>query len=134
MVSLHEKQHWSPAGTVTPDQRVDIHTVSVYAMREIMPKPSGSNQRINIVLPRETLAILDRVASKGKRSSFITRALLHYVGVYGKQNLRERLKQEAMDNSERDLAIAAEWFPIEEEAQKPASVPPRRKSKSSKRR
>jgi CopG family transcriptional regulator / antitoxin EndoAI len=100
-----------------------------------MRKTSGANQRINIVLPKETLAILDRVASKGKRSSFISRALLHYVDVFEKQNLRERLKQEAMDNSERDLAIAAEWFPVEEEAQMLASVPPpRRKNKGSKRR
>jgi metal-responsive CopG/Arc/MetJ family transcriptional regulator len=99
-----------------------------------MRKTSAANQRINIVLPRETLAILDRVATKGKRSSFISRALLHYVDVFGKQNLRERLKQEALDNSERDLEIAAEWFPIEEEAQVLASVAPRRKTKSSKRR
>jgi hypothetical protein len=79
--------------------------------------------------------ILDRVASKGKRSSFIARALLHYVDVIGKQNLRERLKQEALNNSERDLEIAAEWFPLEEEAQALASVPPpRRKVKRSKKR
>lgn len=88
-----------------------------------MPKTSSASQRINIVLPKKTLAILDRVASKGKRSSFISTALLYYVDVCGKQNLRERLKQEALDNSERDLAIAAEWFPVEEEASGVAATP-----------
>jgi hypothetical protein len=29
--------------------------------------------------------------------------------------LRERLKNEAIVNAERDLAIAAEWFALEEE-------------------
>ena len=32
------------------------------------------------------------------------------------QSLRERLKQEALANAERDLQMAAEWFPLEEEA------------------
>jgi hypothetical protein len=32
------------------------------------------------------------------------------------QHLRERLKQEALANAERDLRMAAEWFPLEEEA------------------
>jgi CopG family transcriptional regulator / antitoxin EndoAI len=99
-----------------------------------MRKTSSSNQRINVVLPRETLAILDRVVPKGKRSGFISKALLHYVNVCGRQNRRQRLKQEALFNAERDLAIAAEWFPIEEEANASAStLPHRRKSKSSKR-
>jgi hypothetical protein len=30
-------------------------------------------------------------------------------------NLRERLRQEATENADRDLAMAAEWFPLEEE-------------------
>jgi hypothetical protein len=37
-------------------------------------------------------------------------------------NLRTRLKQEALENAERDLAIAAEWFPLEEEAAKLAET------------
>jgi len=38
------------------------------------------SKRINIVLPEGTLAILDRVAAKGNRSQFISRAVLHFVG------------------------------------------------------
>ena len=30
--------------------------------------------------------------------------------------LRERLKEEALANAQRDLAMAAEWFAIDEEA------------------
>lgn len=33
-----------------------------------------------------------------------------------KANLRTLLKREAIDSAARDLAISAEWFPLEEEA------------------
>jgi CopG family transcriptional regulator/antitoxin EndoAI len=74
------------------------------------------SKRINIVLPDETVAVLDRVTAKGARSRFISRAVMHLVETEGRANLRERLKAEALSNAERDLAIAAEWFPLEEEA------------------
>jgi len=74
------------------------------------------SKRINIVLPDKTMAMLDRVAAKGARSRFISRAVLHLIETEGKANLRERLKAEALANAGRDLAIAAEWFPLEEEA------------------
>jgi hypothetical protein len=41
------------------------------------------SKRINIVLPDKTLAILDRVATKGKRSQFISRAVLHFIESQG---------------------------------------------------
>jgi metal-responsive CopG/Arc/MetJ family transcriptional regulator len=74
------------------------------------------NKRINIILPDTTVAILNRVTTRGNRSRFIDRAVRQLVETEGKANLRARLKQEALENAERDLAIAAEWFPIEEEA------------------
>ena len=74
------------------------------------------NKRINVILPTTTVAVLDRVATKGSRSALINRAICHYVETHGRQNLRERLKQEALVNAERDLQMAAEWFPLEEEA------------------
>lgn len=33
----------------------------------------------------------------------------------GKQNLRARLKAEAIENADRDVEMAAECFPLEEE-------------------
>jgi CopG family transcriptional regulator/antitoxin EndoAI len=74
------------------------------------------NRRINIVLPERTVSVLDRVATKGTRSRFIDRAVLHYVETQGRQSLREQLKTGYRVNAERDLAMAAEWFPLEEEA------------------
>jgi CopG family transcriptional regulator / antitoxin EndoAI len=87
-------------------------------------------KRINILLPEKTVAILDRVVKPGKRSRFIDRAVLHYVATEGKKSLRERLKEEALANAARDLEIAAEWFPLEEEAletfEKAAAKPARK--------
>src|ERR1019366_5025714 len=37
------------------------------------------SKRIYIILPDKTVAVLDRVASKGTRSRFIDRAVRHYV-------------------------------------------------------
>jgi CopG family transcriptional regulator/antitoxin EndoAI len=74
------------------------------------------NQRINIVLPDATLSVLDTVAAKGGRSALIDRAIRYYIETQGRKNLRERLKQEALASAGRDLQMAAEWFPLEEEA------------------
>jgi CopG family transcriptional regulator/antitoxin EndoAI len=82
------------------------------------------SKRINIVLPDRTLAVLDRVAAKGSRSQFISRAVLHFIESQGKKTLRERLKLEAIANAQRDLEMAAEWFPLEEEAAAVAAVTP----------
>jgi len=71
------------------------------------------SKRINIVLPDKTVAVLDRVAAKGvRRSRFIDRAVLHFVETQGTRTLREQLKAGYRANAERDLAIAAEWFPL----------------------
>jgi CopG family transcriptional regulator/antitoxin EndoAI len=88
------------------------------------------SKRINIMLPEKTLAVLDRVASRGNRSRFVSEAVLHYVETKGKQSLREQLKAGYLANAEENLKIAAEWFPLEEQAwQKPQ---PDQKAKSKK--
>ena len=74
------------------------------------------SKRINVMLPDETLAVLDRVTSRGGRSRFVSRAVLHYVQSRAKQNLRERLKAGYQANAQENLKIALEWFPLEEEA------------------
>jgi hypothetical protein len=38
------------------------------------------------------------------------------VKALGRPNLRRELKKEGIANASRDLDIAAEWFPLEEEA------------------
>ena len=71
--------------------------------------------RINVILPDETVRVLDRVAPKGNRSRLISDAVMHYVSSRGRSNLAEQLKAGALANAKRDMAIAEEWFPLEEE-------------------
>ena len=73
------------------------------------------NRRLNIVLPESTVGVLDRVTTKGTRSRFIDQAVLHYIETQSKHSLREQLSAGYRANAERDLAMAAEWFPVEEE-------------------
>ncbi len=73
-------------------------------------------KRLNIILPEETVKVLDRVASKGNRSRLIDQAVLDYVRSQSLQNLRERLKEGYLANASDSLKLAQEWFPLEEEA------------------
>jgi CopG family transcriptional regulator/antitoxin EndoAI len=54
--------------------------------------------------------------SKGNRSRFIQEAVKHYVATRSRANLRKLLKEGALRNAKRDLEIAEEWFPLDEEA------------------
>jgi CopG family transcriptional regulator / antitoxin EndoAI len=74
------------------------------------------SKRINIMLPDQTVRMLDKIAVKGDRSRFISQAVLYYVQAQSKANLRERLKQGALANAKLDLEISGEWFPVEQEA------------------
>jgi CopG family transcriptional regulator/antitoxin EndoAI len=73
-------------------------------------------KRINIMLPERTLAVLDRVATKGSRSRFVSEAVLYYVETRGTLSLRDRLRAGYLANADENVKIAAEWFPVEEEA------------------
>ena len=84
--------------------------------------------RINVILPDETVRVLDRVAPKGNRSRVISEAVLHYVSSRGRSNLAEQLKAGALANAKRDMAIAEEWFPLEKEAWQ-SHAKPRTKTK-----
>ena len=84
------------------------------------------SKRINIMLPEKTVSVLDRANAKGSRSRFIDRAVLHYIETRGQQSLREQLKAGYRAKAERDPAIAAEWFPLEEEAARMRSEKPGR--------
>ena len=79
--------------------------------------------RLNIILPETTVSVLDRVAAKGGRSRFIDRAVLHYVQTQGKQSLRKQLEAGYRANAAYDLELAAEWFPLEEEAWESSETP-----------
>jgi len=83
-------------------------------------------KRINVVLPVETIKVLDRVAPKGNRSRLISEAVLHYVECRAKGNLAEQLEAGAVANAKRDLEIAQEWFSLDEEAWQRTKPSPRR--------
>jgi metal-responsive CopG/Arc/MetJ family transcriptional regulator len=74
------------------------------------------SKRINVVLPQQTLQVLDQVAGKGKRSEFISHAVLHYIRTRGRRRLRERLKAGYQAQAAENLEIALQWFRLEEQA------------------
>ena len=86
------------------------------------------NIRLNIVLPEKTVSVLDRLAPKGARSRFIGQAVLHYVQTQGNQNLRKQLEAGYRANAQQDLEIAAEWFPLDEEAWETSEAVPKSKN------
>ena len=85
------------------------------------------SRRINIILPDETVRVLDRVAPKGSRSRLISEAVMQYVTSKARSNLAERVKQGASINAQRDLEMAQEWFSVDEEAWQQRKPPARRK-------
>lgn len=72
-------------------------------------------KRVNMTLPQDTLRLLDRVAQKGDRSGFVDQAVRFYVKEIGRVNLKKQLRLGAIAHAARDLSIAEEWFPLEEE-------------------
>lgn len=73
------------------------------------------HKRINITLPEETVRLIDRVATKGDRSRLIARAVTHFVQATSRAQLRKKLREGSMRRAERDLELAREWFPLDEE-------------------
>lgn len=92
------------------------------------------SKRINIILPERTVAVFDRVTAKGGRSRFIDHAVLHYIETQGRQSLRARLRAGYLANAEENLAIATDWFPLEEEVWKTIDKPPAKPARKSTRR
>ena len=73
-------------------------------------------KRINVTLPEGTIHLLNRVAPKGDRSRVIDQAVRRYIETVGRKNLNRQLAAGARQRADRDLALAAEWFSLEEEA------------------
>ena len=69
------------------------YTLIVCTISRVGQFHSTMAKRINVILPDKTVAVLDRVTTKGNRSRFIDRAVLHYVEAEGRQNLRSSSKQ-----------------------------------------
>ncbi len=80
------------------------------------------NTRINVLLPEETVRVLDRLAPRGSRSRLISEAVTYYVTANAKRNLAKRLKRGAVASAQRDLEIAEDWFTLDEEAWLPRKL------------
>lgn len=74
------------------------------------------NKRLNITLPEQTIRLMDQTSPKGQRSNLIARAIKYYVQNQKRTELRKLLAEGARVRAKRDLKIAEEWFPLEEEA------------------
>ncbi len=74
------------------------------------------SKQINVILPDETVKVLNRVAAPGARSRFIAQAVTHYIQSRSTANLKERLKEGYLANAKLNMELAEEWFPLEEEA------------------
>lgn len=74
-----------------------------------------THKRLNITLPETTVAMLESVAGKGERSSFIDAAIREHIKSVKQRNLREQLKEGAIARSKRDAELATEWFDVEDE-------------------
>jgi len=83
-----------------------------------MPRKSGTTgvRRLNVTLPPDIVGLLDRVAAKGVRSRVIAEAVRSYDADQSSRRIRELMKEPAIRYARRDLEIAAEWFPLKEEA------------------
>jgi CopG family transcriptional regulator/antitoxin EndoAI len=71
---------------------------------------------VNVTLPEETLRLIERSASRGSRSRFIDEAVKSFVREHGRSELRRLLEEGAERRAARDLAIAEEWFQVDEDA------------------
>lgn len=71
-------------------------------------------QRINVMLPTQTVKVLDRLAPRGDRSRLIDTAIRYYVTSQAKSNLAKRVQEGARANAQRDLELAEDWFTLED--------------------
>lgn len=71
------------------------------------------NKRLNIILPEETVRLLDRVAGKGQRSRFIHLSVTRLAAQQGRRSLRKQLAEGARARAERDRRLAQEWLALD---------------------
>jgi CopG family transcriptional regulator / antitoxin EndoAI len=73
------------------------------------------SQNISIHLPDDTLVEIDKLSPQGDLSLFISEAIQFYIREAKKKALRDLIEEGAVVRAERDLALAQEWFALDEE-------------------
>ncbi|MGB3758320.1 MAG: hypothetical protein WBA07_18400 [Rivularia sp. (in: cyanobacteria)] len=74
--------------------------------------------KLNISLPEETIRMIDMVIQDDEspaethrdRSRFINQAVQYYIKQKTLTNLKEQLKEGAIQRAQRDLELAEEWY------------------------
>jgi CopG family transcriptional regulator / antitoxin EndoAI len=74
------------------------------------------SQNISIHLPDDILLEIDRLAPQSDRSLFISEAIQFYISEINKIALRDRIEEGAIVRADRDLALAQEWFALDEKS------------------
>lgn len=70
-------------------------------------------QRINIVLPKNTIDLLDKATKPGGRSQFITQAVNYYLIEQKKAKTKRLLVEAGRVHAKRDKQLAEEWLNID---------------------
>ena len=81
-----------------------------------MKAAHSTHRRLNIILPEDTVGLLDRAVPRspyGNRSRFIDVAVRQFVRSLGKARLRRLLEAEAKAHRDEDLHLAEEWFAVD---------------------
>lgn len=80
-------------------------------------------QQLQIVLPEETIQLIDKLTEKNgspdelirQRSNLIDQAVKFFIAEKQRVDLKQQLKEGAIARAKRDLNLAEEWFELEEE-------------------
>ena len=81
-------------------------------------------QQLQIVLPEETIQLIDKLTEKNaspddlirQRSNLIDEAVKFFMAEKQREDLKQQLKEGGIERAKRDLNLAEEWFELEEEA------------------
>jgi len=74
-----------------------------------------TTRKITLTFPVDLLEKLRTMVPKRQRSKFIAEATRQAIVEKEREALREELKAGAIARAKEDLAMAEEWFPVEQE-------------------
>jgi CopG family transcriptional regulator / antitoxin EndoAI len=71
-------------------------------------------ERVNVMLPKNTLRLINKTTEKGGRSRFINEAICYYIKKTKQADIKKYLKEGAIENSKRDVSLTNDWFALED--------------------
>ena len=76
---------------------------------------TSEKERLNVILPNDTLRLINKLTAKGQRSQFINKAVRFYVENLSKKNIKKQIEEGAKKRAKRDLDLMEEWFALDNE-------------------